>query len=204
MSAATQPSFRQAIEDYIRVNALPPEKFSHQPRLYRLARHIGAGLAFDDDVLHAAAWLHDLGVFTGHRPEAPEELAKWDNVAYAIRRTPELLRRFGFPVEKIVAVNDAIRSHQPQAEPVNVEGALLRDADILEQLGAVGILRNVCKIGRDTRYATFADVLSLLERNLAELPGQLHFDAARAEAEPRVRALAVFLEAARVESGEWL
>ena len=204
MPAAPQPSFRLAIEDYIRAQALPPEKYSHQPRLYRLARSIGVDMAFDDDVLHAAAWLHDLGVFTGHRPEAPEALAAWDNVAYAVRRTPELLRGFGFPEEKIEAVTEAIRSHQPQATPLNVEGALLRDADILEQLGAVGILRNVCKIGRDTRYATFADVLPVLERNLAELPGQLRFDAARKEAEPRVRALAAFLEAARSEGGEWL
>ena len=60
------PGYRQAIEDYIRTQALPPEKFSHQPRLYQLAAKIGkeGGPPFDDDVLHAAAWLHDLGVFT--------------------------------------------------------------------------------------------------------------------------------------------
>lgn len=196
--------FRQAIEDYIRANALPPEKFSHQPRIYRLARKIGEGMTFDDDVLHAGAWLHDLGVFTGHRPENLEELAAWDNVAYAVRRSPELLRGFGFPEEKIEAVLDAIRSHQPQATPLNIEGALLRDADILEQLGAVGILRSVCKIGRDTRFATFADVLKLLNRNLAELPGKLRFDVARKEAGARVETLRAFLESAEAEGGALL
>ncbi|XHR28404.1 MAG: HD domain-containing protein [Chthoniobacteraceae bacterium] len=200
----TAPDFRHAIEDYLRANALPVEKFSHQPRLYRLARKLAEGLAFDDDVLHAAAWLHDLGVFTGHRPEDPEALARWDNVAYVLDRAPELLRQFGFPEAKIPAVIEAIRNHQPSATPSTVEGALLRDADILEQLGAVGILRTVCKIGRDTRFSTFKDALRSLERALRELPSRLHFPAARAEAEARVRALGAFLQSAAAEGGEWL
>jgi uncharacterized protein len=200
----TSPDFRQAIEDYLRANALPVEKFSHQPRLYRLARKLGKGLAFDDDVLHAAAWLHDLGVFTGHRPEDRDALAHWDNVAYILGRAPELLRQFGFPEGKIPAVLEAIRTHQPSATPTTVEGALLRDADILEQLGAVGILRTVCKIGRDTRFATFKDALQSLERALQELPGKLHYPAARAEAEARARVLEAFLQSAEAEGREWL
>src|SRR5216684_1552922 len=95
-------NFRQAIEDYIRTQALPPDKFSHQPRLYRLAAALGReeGRPFDDDVLHAAAWMHDLGVFVGHRPEEITALAAWDNVAYAMKRAPEVLAGFGFPPKK--------------------------------------------------------------------------------------------------------
>ncbi len=200
----TAPVFRQAIEEYLRANALPVEKFSHQPRLYLLARKLAEGLAVDDDVLHAAAWLHDLGVFTGHRPEELEALARWDNLAYVLDRAPELLRQFAFPEAKIPAVIEAIRTHQPSATPTSLEGALLRDADILEQLGAVGILRTVCKIGRDTRFSTFKDALRSLERALHELPGKLHFPAARAEAEARVQALDAFLQSAEAEGGEWL
>lgn len=198
--------FRRAIEEYIRANALPPEKFSHQPRLYPLARGIGEGegVGFDDDVLHAAAWLHDMGVFTGHRPEDPAELARWDNVAYALRVVPGLLRGFGFPEGKIDAVIEAIRAHQPSATPGNIEGALLRDADILEQLGAVGILRNVCKIGRDTRFATFREAIDLLERNLRDLPGQLRFATAQRQAVAKVEILSQFVQAAHAEGGEWL
>ena len=67
-------SFRIAIADYIRREARPVEKFGHQPRLYALACRIGEGLQYDDDVLYAAAWLHDLGVFIGHRPEDMDAL----------------------------------------------------------------------------------------------------------------------------------
>lgn len=196
--------FRPAIEAYLRENALPVDKFGHQPRLYALAHRLGEGMAFDDDVLHAAAWLHDLGVFIGHRPEDPAALAAWDNVAYVIRVAPGLLRRFGFPEEKIEPVLEAIRCHQPSANPSTLEGTLLRDADILEQLGSVGILRAVCKIGRDTRFATFGDVIPVLRRALRELPGQLRLAQSRAEAEARVRVMAAFLDGAEAEGGAWL
>jgi uncharacterized protein len=67
--------FRQAIADYIAREARPVDKYGHQPRLYALTREIGKGLPYDDDVVYAAVWLHDLGVFVGHRPEDPAELA---------------------------------------------------------------------------------------------------------------------------------
>ena len=89
------PDFRSALMAYIREQAKPVDKFSHQPRLYELTREIGAGQNYDDDVVFAAVWLHDLGVFAGHRPANPAELAAWDSVAYAMKRTPDLLRQFG-------------------------------------------------------------------------------------------------------------
>ena len=99
----TAPDFRQAIRDYIAREAKPVDKFGHQPRLYALTREIGAGLDYDDDIVFAAAWLHDLGVFTGHRPEEPDLLARWDNTAYAMERAPDLLRAMNFPAEKVDA-----------------------------------------------------------------------------------------------------
>src|SRR5580658_8376501 len=104
--------FRKAIEEYIAGEARPIEKFGHQPRLYALTLHVGAGHVYDDDVVFAAAWLHDLGVFLGHRPEDPAALARWDNAAYAAERAPSLLNEMGFPGEKVEAVVEAIRTHQ--------------------------------------------------------------------------------------------
>lgn len=196
----SQPNYRQAIADYIRVEAKPPDKFSHQPRLYELAKRLAQDKPFDDDVLYAAAWLHDIGVFLGHRPEDPAALAKWDNVAYAVKEAPGLLRRFGFPAEKIPAVVEVIRTHLPSGTPTSFEGTLLRDADILEQLGAVGILRTVSKVGRDTRFVTFGDALRVLQRNFEQLPAQLRLESARALAPPRLKILSTFLSTAKDEN----
>jgi uncharacterized protein len=186
--------FRSALAEYVRTQALPVDKLGHQPRLYALTQLVGQGLAYDDDVVYAAAWLHDLGVFIGHRPEDPVELSRWDNVAYAMKQAPAALLKSGFPTTKVAQVVEAIRTHQPHLSPSAIEGTILRDADILEQLGAIGILRVAGKIGRDTRYPTFTDAATTLRKALVELPGKLHLDAAKALAQPRIALLQGFLE----------
>jgi uncharacterized protein len=193
---------RRAIEAYVAREARPADKLAHQPRLYALAHSLGTagGAPFDDDVLHAAAWLHDLGVFTGHRPEDVDALARWDHVAYAAREIPGILAARGFPAEKTPAVLAAVRAHMPASTPGTAEGVLLRDADILEQLGAVTVLRTVSKVGRDTRFRTHADAVAALRRQLATLPAQIRTDAARALAKPRIAALQSFLGAVDSET----
>jgi len=199
-----EAAWRSRVIDYIRAEAQPVDKFGHQPRLYALASQLGQGLRYDDDILFAAAWMHDLGVFLGHRPHDPEELKRWNHVPYTMARTQELLGAWGFPAEKIASVAEAIRTHQPADEPVLLEAVLLRDADILEQLGGVGILRAVAKIGRDTRFNTFSQVKPVLQKALRELPGKLHTECAKALAAPRIDALSAFLTALEQEAGELL
>jgi uncharacterized protein len=191
--------FRAAIVDYIREQAKPVDKFSHQERLYALTKHVGIGQVYDDDVVFAAAWLHDLGVFIGHRPEDLAALANWDMIGYTVKTVPLLLKQFGFPEEKISLVVDIIREHQPAGNPGQIEGVIIRDADILEQLGAVAILRTVCKIGRDTRFRTFPDALRVLQKNADTLLNQLRLPASRELAEPRLQLLKAFLQAAEAE-----
>jgi uncharacterized protein len=192
--------YRAALIEYIRAQAQPPDKFSHQARLYRLAERLAEGQPYDDDVLFAAAWLHDLGVFIGHRPDDPAALATWDHIAYANRQSPGVLIQLGFPEDKIPAVLEVIGTHLPSATPTSFEGTLLRDADILEQLGAVAILRTVSKVGRDTRFVRYADALRVLRRNVEQLPAQLELAAARTLAESRVETLKAFLAAAAAEA----
>jgi uncharacterized protein len=196
--------FRERIQEYIRQQALPVEKFGHQPRLYALTLQVGQGLTYDDDVVFAAAWLHDLGVFVGHRPEDPQTLAGWDNTAYAMAKTPEILANLDFPMAKVPAVVEAIRTHQPDKTPVTMEGEILRDADILEQLGAVGIVRTVCKIGRDTRFPDFTSAAASLRRALENLPQKLHLASARKLAQSRISSLQNFLSSLEAEAGSAL
>ena len=186
--------FRLPLAEYVRSQALPIDKLGHQPRLYALTQLVGRGVSYDDDVVYAAAWLHDLGVFIGHRPEDPELLAGWDNVSYAMKQAPAALLRSGFPSTKVAQVVEVIRTHQPHLSPTTLEGTILRDADILEQLGAIGIMRVVAKIGRDTRYPTFTDAAATLRKSLADLPGKIQLDTAKTLAQSRIALLQAFLK----------
>jgi uncharacterized protein len=51
----------------------------------------------------------------------------------------------------------------------------------------------VAKIGRDTRYLTFTDAAVTLRKSLADLPGKLHLEKARALARPKIDLLEAFL-----------
>jgi uncharacterized protein len=197
-------NWRESVVEYIRVEAKPVDKFGHQPRLYALTREIGRGMDYDDDVVFAAAWMHDLGVFLGHRPSDAAKLAGWDHVPYTIARTRELLPAWGFPFRKLDAVAEVIRTHQPHDEPLLTEAIILRDADILEQLGAIGALRAIVKIGRDTRYFTFSDVLPVLENAVEYLPGQLRLVQSKALAADRAASLRAVLSAIKREAGALL
>jgi uncharacterized protein len=201
MDRTMTAGWRQYVVDYVRAEAMPPDKFGHQPRLYALARQVGQGLDFDDDIVFAAAWMHDLGVFLGHRPHDPVELARWDHVPYTLARARDLLATWGFPAAKLEAVLEAIRTHQPKDEPAAIEAVILRDADILEQLGAIGALRALVKVGRDTRYPTYSSVIPVLERAIDDLPGKLRIENAQRLAVPRVETMKVLLAAIADEAG---
>jgi len=94
--------FRALIADLVHREARPVDKYGHQPRLYALTRAIGEGQPYDDDIVYAAAWLHDIGVFIGNRPEDPELLRQWDHVKYACDRTTVILAEAGFPGDKAI------------------------------------------------------------------------------------------------------
>jgi uncharacterized protein len=196
--------WRQSVIDYIRIEAQPEDKFGHQPRVYALATRIADGMGYDDDILFAAAWMHDLGVFTGHRPKDAAQLSAWNHVPYTIHRSRELLTTWGFPVEKLDGVEAAIRYHQAKDKPITAEGILMRDADILEQLGAIGILRAAVKIGRDTRYGSFSSIVPVLNEAVNHLASQTRLTSSKIMAESRARMLRSFITAIHDEAGDML
>jgi uncharacterized protein len=205
MTNQTDKLYRAALETYIAAHANPPHKFGHQPRLYALTQQIGVALdpalSYDDDVVFAAVWLHDVGVFIGHRPKAEANLATWDHVAYILEKAPEILTEAGFPEEKIPAVLEVIRTHQPHDTPLTLEAIIARDADILEQLGAIGITRTLAKLGSDTRFLTFTHALHALKKQLETLPSKLHLEASKALAVPRLQLMQTFITALESEAG---
>ena len=196
--------YRLALQQYLEANANPQYKYSHQPRLYALTQQIGQGLHYDDVVVYAAAFLHDLGVFVGHRPADDATLKGWDHVAYATAKAPAILTEAGFPTEKIPAVLEVIRTHQPQDTPATIEATIARDADILEQLGGIGVTRTLAKLGSDTRFHTFTDALNVLKKQLQTLPAKLQLETSRTLAHPKLKIMQAFISSLEQEGGNHL
>jgi uncharacterized protein len=78
-----------------------------------------------------------------------------------------------------------------------------READVVEQLGAAGILRAVAKVRRDTRRPNITAAVATLRRNLETLPSELQFDRAHHPAASRIQILKTFLDAIGTANSPW-
>jgi HD superfamily phosphodiesterase len=103
--------------------------YSHCYRVYHMARELDT--KYDDDVLYAACFLHD--VVAGS-----DDL---EIISQSADKAEQLLHEVGFPPEKISLVLECIKSHWPGQNPTIKEAQLLHDANLLDSLGAIGVLR---------------------------------------------------------------
>ncbi len=100
--------------------------FDHLSRVYFYAKKFGDN--YDDQVLHAACFLYKIILGKNSKEDSAE-------------RASQILSETGFPVEKIQKVTDAILYSDLNDKPQSIEGKLLHDAIITDNLGAVGFSR---------------------------------------------------------------
>jgi uncharacterized protein len=150
-------------------------------------------------VLRAAVLLHDLGRALPE-PDRP-------HVELSAEIASDLMARAGFPEDRREAVLHCVRAHSYSrgVPPETLEARLLRDADRLDALGVMGIMRTISYGG------TFYDPEDPLARRkprpegdrycvehfydkLFRLPDGLYSDEAREIARERVAFMEVFLD----------
>jgi len=108
--------------------------FKHVDRVRRWALAIARGEGFADlSLLEAAALLHDVGL--AHVEQRNQHARVGAEVAAQFLRERRL-----FSAQENEAIVDAVRNHNAlhDLEPL---ATILRDADILDMLGAVGVMR---------------------------------------------------------------
>jgi uncharacterized protein len=110
--------------------------WEHVGRVYKLALHIARQEGADIFIVGMAALLHDLGRSvqhneTQHHADLSAELAR------------DLLQYHHVPIEKQQAILHAIIAHSFSRgiQPRTLEAQVVRDADRLDGLGAIGIMR---------------------------------------------------------------
>lgn len=168
----------------------PAWGYSHCVRDYALARELAAAdhLTLDDDVLFAAAYLHDLAAFK------PWEDEKLDHSDVAAGIVDTVLKGTGFPMAKIDAVRGAIRTHMYYRDPVGPEALYLHDADALDWLGAIGVARVMALVDPNGADPNGSAQVKMLEDNLKDVPARVLSPAGRARVAQRKTELAEFLE----------
>lgn len=176
----------------------PAWGYSHSMRDYALARELAAAdqVKLDDDVLYAAAYLHDMAAFP------PWENAKADHADEAARLVDAILKGSGFPMAKIDAVRSAIRTHMFDREPSGPEALYLHDADALDWLGAIGVARIIALADSGGGAPDGPAAVKMLDENLAKVPSRVLSPAGQARM-PKLRLeLQQYLEDLRRESDD--
>lgn len=172
---------------------------SHSVRDYDVGKWIAATdhLTYDDDVLFAASYLHDIAGF------APWEKQGVDHQDRGAELMDSVLTGFGFPAEKIEKVKAAIRTHMPDRAPgAAIESQLLHDADGLDWLGAIGIARDMSIVDANGGEPGFSWALNRLREDSAKVPGLLVTKAAKREAQRRLAVTRAFLKDLESETKE--
>jgi uncharacterized protein len=195
------PDWRSTVRQFAREHFKNPAwGFSHSERDYALARSLAATdhVVLDDDVLFAAAYLHDIAAF---KPWGGDEPPDHSDVGAQV--VGSILKGTGFPMQKLDGVRAAIRTHMYYRDPAAPEAVYLHDADALDWLGAIGVARIIALADPNGGEPDGPKVVKMLEENLTKVPARVVSPAGRAMVGSRRTELSVFLEELKRESADY-
>jgi uncharacterized protein len=163
----------------------------HVRRVLALAQQIAGGLAYDPPALEYAAWLHDWGAFPAFRLEdVPHQQRSHQLAAQILPHCP-------LQPEQVQAALEAIALHdyRDPRRPRSPEALLLREADCLDLMGAIGAARELAWGPND-----LGRIVRRLHGRIEGLRGCLSLPAARQMAEVRLAEMEAFLANLESES----
>jgi HD superfamily phosphodiesterase len=116
----------------------------HAQRLIRLVEIIGESLDYDREAIWLAAHMHDWGTFPHWSREETVHSRRSRDLA------EEHLRKLKCPAPTLSCVLEAIEYHHGGADERCIEAVLLRDADALDGMGVMGVVREFAAIPTET------------------------------------------------------
>lgn len=191
--------WRDGVIAQLRTLEHPAWGAAHCRRLYSMCRQIAEDerLEVDDDVLFAVAWLHDIGTFPLFACEGD------DPPACAAKGAERVLEEAGYMGGQTPLIMRIIAEHSFVGESRDtVEARILRDADMLEFLGAVGLMRLLSLVDVEDWVPEPRAAVALAMQFADELPGMLIYESSRKIAEERVRETRAFVEALGAQTHE--
>ena len=110
--------------------------WDHGNRVYKLALYIAKRESADRFIVALAALMHDLGHTVKHTHHE-------HHAEVSARIAGEIMQKYHIPLDLQDAVKHAIHTHSFSRglEPETIEARVVQDADKLDALGAIGIMR---------------------------------------------------------------
>jgi uncharacterized protein len=198
-SSAPEAAWRQTVRKFALDHFKHPSwGYSHCVRDYELAKQMAETdhATIDDDVLFAAAFLHDMAGFK------PWENNKLDHSDVGAKAIDVVLKGTDFPKAKLDAVRGAIRTHMYYREPVGPEAVYLHDADGLDWLGAIGVARIFALVDNKGGKPDGPQAVKIIEENIRDVPAKIVSPAGRALLGPRLAEIKQFMESLRSQTDD--
>ncbi|HWQ43786.1 MAG TPA: HD domain-containing protein [Desulfosporosinus sp.] len=191
--------FRQELIQIVeKSGAHPGWGVKHCFRVFHLAKELSNNLTLDDEVLYASALLHDIGKY-------PIYTIK--NIDHALRSkgvAANLLQQMMFSPNKLPKVLDAIENHMYYSEPGRSDEAVyIRESDILDNLGNIGLMRLFSLVGQDELIQSPEDALDRARLFADALPNKVSTKAGKRLALKRREETLRFLAGIKRQTAEF-
>lgn len=146
------------LEDIVQMTFQAGEGWAtaHARRLLELIKDIGQDAAYDEHVITLAAYLHDWGAFPRYSEKGVDHALRSRQVV-----EEEILPRLDLTASRGAVLLEAIELHdyRDTRQPKSAEALLLREADMLEFLGMIGMARDFARGPKDVA-ACFRRILT--------------------------------------------
>ncbi len=162
----------------------PTHDFEHAKRVCSISIRLAREEHADEDVVKAAALLHDVGYSLDER----------EHEGKSIEVARSLLDMTDFPKEKKEKVLGCITGHRfsKGEKAMCLEAEILQDADRLDAIGAVGIAR--CFLWSGEHRKVLKEAIKHFDEKLLKLKDTMNTEGGKRMAEERHRFMLEFLE----------
>jgi len=178
--------------------AHPALGWKHCQRVYHLAKELSQQLVLDDEILYIASMLHDVGKYPVYA---------LPNVDHALRSkgiAMSLLKNYPLEQERLYKILEAIECHMYYSEPGNSDEAVyMRDANILDNLGNIGLMKIFSLTGQDELLASPEEALTRIQTFAEALPKKVYSKQGRRVAVKRREEMMRFLSGIKRQTSEY-
>lgn len=147
------PNTDLSLTDVIQMTQQAGESWAvtHAKRLIELVKQISIDLPYDPFVMELAAYMHDWGAFPGYAQKGVEHAVRSRQVVET-----EVLPRLDLTADQKAILLETIELHdyRDMRPTQSNEALLLREADMLEFLGMIGMARDFARGPRNVETCT--------------------------------------------------
>ncbi|MFH1252976.1 MAG: HD domain-containing protein [Candidatus Uhrbacteria bacterium] len=108
----------------------------HLVRVVRVAKFLAKKTGADLTITEAGAFLHDTALPSGNDYEYSQNK----------KIVKKLLKTFNLPKNKLNEIAECVASHEGTVKAKSLEAKIVHDADVLDKLGILGIIRHTWKM----------------------------------------------------------